>query len=285
MRGLRRILFLTVFAVFWSGVLAFGYDQQPAEQQPAEQKAEAPKVTGSVTSAFLSQYIFRGYELSSGSLVIQPAVTLNYAGFSLNLWGNLDTNQNPTQSFHPSDPGTASWNETDLTLSYTYNIDKLSLTGGYIWYGTQYAKQTQELFLALGYDIITKPVLTIYQDIASYPGTYFQLAFSHSFPVYKEVTLDLGASFSYEWGQSNYWRTYQALTSAYTGPKYSAFHAGMLQGGVTIPIAKNFSIQPVVQWWFPLSDKASEKINGVPYNPNGNIDNTFVYGLNMTFNF
>lgn len=38
--------------------------------------AEEQKVTGSVTSAFLSQYVFRGYELSSGSLVIQPAITL-----------------------------------------------------------------------------------------------------------------------------------------------------------------------------------------------------------------
>jgi len=261
--------------VYFSIFIFASFKQQPAEQ----------KVTGSLTTAFLSQYIFRGYELSTRSMVIQPAVTLNYAGFSVNLWGNLDTNQTPTQSFHPSNPGTANWNETDLTLSYTYTLDKLSITPGYIWYGTQYATQTQELFLSLAYDIITKPVLTVYQDIANSPGTYFLLAFSHSIPVYKEATFDLGASFSYEWGQGNNWKTYQALTGAYTGPKYAAFHSGMVSGGFTIPVAKNFSVQPIVSWWFPLSSKAKETIDGVSYNPDGYLKSLVVYGLNTTFSF
>jgi hypothetical protein len=113
-------------------------------------QAEEQKVSGSITSSFLSQYVFRGYELSSNSLVIQPAITLSYYGFSLNLWGNLDTNQTQTQSFVPSNPGHSKWNETDPTLSYTHTIDKFSLTGGYIWFGPEFAKQTQELFLALG---------------------------------------------------------------------------------------------------------------------------------------
>ncbi len=247
--------------------------------------AEEQKVTGSASAAFLSQYVFRGYELSSKSMVIQPAINLSYYGFSAGLWGNLDTHQTQTQSFFPSDPGHASWNETDLTLSYTYAIDKLSLTGGYIWYGTQYAKQTQELFVSAGYDIITKPVLTIYQDISRYGGTYFQLALSHSFPVYKEITLDLGATFSYMWGQDNYWKTFEESTDGYTGSKYSAFHAGMVSGGFSIPVAKNFVVQPIAQFWFPLSSKAQRTVDGSPYNPNGNVDNTFVYGINATFTF
>ena len=280
MKRLRIIVVLTVLAVFLSGGIALGEDQKPAEQ-----KAEEPKVTGSASTAFLSQYIFRGYEIGSHSMVIQPAITLSYYGFSANLWSNFDTRQHPTQSFFPSTTGNSSLNETDLTLSYTYTIDKLSLTGGYIWYGTQYANQTQEFFLSAAYDIISKPVLTIFQDIDNYPGTYFQLAFSHSLPVYKEITFDMGASFSYEWGQGNYWKTYQSSTGAYTGDKYSAFHAGMLQGGVTIPVTKTFSVQPVLQWWFPLSGDAHKTVNGVSYNPNGKLDNTVVFGLNMAFNF
>jgi hypothetical protein len=244
--------------------------------------AEEQKVTGSVTSAFLS---LRGYELSSNSLVIQPAITLSYYGFSVNLWGNLDTNQTQTQSFFPSNPGHSSWNETDLTLSYTHTIDKFSLTGGYIWYGPEFAKQTQELFLAVGYDIIFKSVFTVFQDIAHYGGTYFQLALSHSVPVYRKITLDLGASFSYMWGQDHYWRTYQELTGGYTGAKYSAFHAGMVSTGFTIPVAKNFVVQPVMQFCFPLSNDAHRRINNTPYNPNGNVDDTFVYSASATFTF
>jgi hypothetical protein len=255
------------------------------EQKTTDSVKEEQKVTGSVTSAFLSQYVFRGYELSSQNLVIQPAITLSYYGFSLNLWGNLDTNQKQTQSFVPNDPGHASWNETDLTLSYTYNVGKFSLTGGYIYYGPNFAKQTQEFFMSVGYDIITKPVLTIYQDIEQYPGTYIQLALSHSVPVYKKVTLDLGSSFSYMWGQGNYWRTFQESTGSYTGSKYSAFHAGMVSAGFSIPVWKNFVVQPVAQFWFPLSSKARRTDGGVPYNPNGNLDNTFVYGINTTLTF
>jgi hypothetical protein len=48
------------------------------------------------------------------------------------------------------------------------------------------------------------PVFTVYQDIAHYGGTYLQLALSHSAPVYRKITLDLGASFSYMWGRDNY---------------------------------------------------------------------------------
>lgn len=252
---------------------------------PSGLLAEEQKVTGNATLSFFNQYLFRGYELSSHSLVIEPAVTLSYYGFSANVWGNYDSHQRGTQSFVPNNPGQASWNETDLTLSYTHKFDKVSLTGGYIYYGTENAKQAQELFMAAGYDIITKPVFTIYQDISYYSGTYFQLALSHSLPVYKKITLDLGTSFSYMWGQGNYWKTFQESTGDYSGAKYSAFHTVMLSAGFSIPVAKNFVIQPITQFWFPLSGKAQRKINGNPYNPSGNVDNTFVYGINSTLTF
>jgi hypothetical protein len=101
----------------------------------AEEAKQDEKVTGSVSAGVYNRYIFRGYELSSGSVVVQPSVTLSYKGFSVNYWGNIDTNERATQSFVPDRPGRKSFNESDLTLSYTYTIDKLSLTGGYIYYG------------------------------------------------------------------------------------------------------------------------------------------------------
>jgi hypothetical protein len=252
---------------------------------PSALHAEEQKLTGSATLSLFSQYVFRGYELSKNSLVIQPSVTLSYYGFSANVWGNFDIDQHETQSFFPRETGNSRWNETDLTLSYTHSFGKWNLTGGYIWYGTVYAKQTQEVFVSVGYDIITKPVFSIYQDISRYGGTYFQLAFSHSQPVYDKITLDLGASFSYMWGQSNYWKTYSQWSEDYTGGRYSAFHTGMVTAGFTIPVTKNFSIQPVTQFWFPLSGKAQRRIYGNPLNPSGNVDYTIVYGLNTTFTF
>jgi len=276
MRGLRYMAVMTVIVLALSAGMVFGEEQKPPEE---------PKVTGSFATGFLSQYVFRGFELSSRSLVIQPSVTLSYRGFNLNLWGNYDSHQTTTQSFVPDNPGKASWNETDLTLSYTYALDKWSFTGGYIYYGTNYFPQAQELFLSVGYDIITKPVLSVYQNIANYPATYLNLALSHSFPVYKDISLDLGASFWALFGQSGFWKTYESSTGAYTGSKFSNLLSGMLSAGVTIPIVKNFSVQPVLQYWFPLSSDARKTVGGVPYSPAGNIDNTVVYGLNATFTF
>ncbi len=104
---------------------------------------------------------------------------------------------NPTQSFTPDRPEKKSVNEIDLTLSYTYTLNKLSLTGGYIYYGTKYADETEEVFLSLSYNIISKPTLTVCRDILTYPGTYVNLNFSHSIPVYDKITADLSASFGY----------------------------------------------------------------------------------------
>lgn len=251
----------------------------------AEEEKQEDKVTGSVSAGVYNRYIFRGYELSSSSFVIQPSITVSYKGFSVNYWGNIDSDEHRTQSFVPDREGRKSFNESDITLSYTYNIDKLSLTAGYIYYGTKYADETEEVFLSASYDIISKPTLTIYRDISTYPGTYVNLSFSHSLPVYKDITIDLLASFGYFKGDDSYWRTYENSTRGYTGKKYNAFHDGKLQAGLSIPVTKNLTVQPVVQYWFPLSGKAKRIVDGSSYNPNGHLDDTWVIGLNTTFSF
>jgi hypothetical protein len=292
---------ILVFALVYSVSLSVVYAEEQPAAPPAAPAAAAPEaaapaapaapaVTGSAAMSILNRYIFRGYELSSGSAVFQPSLTINYAGFSASLWSNIDSNQHQTQSFAPvvTSRGHNNYNETDLTLNYTFNIDKLALTGGFVYYGTEYAPETEELYVSATYDMIAHPTLAIYRDINHYPGTYFNLSFSQSIPVYKEVTLDLGASVGYEAGSANYWNTY-VPNMGYIGGKYSAFHDGMLKAGFTIPVTKLFSIQPVVQYWFPLSDDAnktvSDKFGINQFNPNGHLDQTVVYGLNMTFNF
>ncbi len=246
------------------------------------------KVTGSASVGVFNRYIFRGYEIGSHSIVIQPALSVSYKGFSGSLWSNIDSDEHATQSFVPDKAGHKSFNETDLTLSYTYVIDKLSLTAGYIYYAMKYNNppgDTEELFVSASYDTFLKPTLSVYRDITSYPGTYFNLSLSHSITVYKDITLDLGASAGYFVGSDDYWKTYESSTGDYTGKKYSAFHDGMVKAGFTIPIAKNLSVQPVAQYWFPLSSKAKKTVDGNSYNHNGKLDDTFVTGINLTFSF
>ncbi len=247
--------------------------------------AEEPKVSGFAAFGGFNKYVFRGYELSSRSIVFQPSAGISYRGFSACFWGNIDTDEHPTQTFIPDRPGEKSFNETDLTLSYNHNLGKLSLTAGYIYYGTKFTAETEEIYGSLSLDVPGKPTLFVYRDITSYPGTYFNLSLSHSFDLYRGATLDLMGAAGYFVGGSGYWKTYESSTGGYTGKKYQAFHDGLVSAGITIPVGKAFAIQPIVQYWFPLSDRAKKTVDGNSYNPNGKLDETLVVGMNLKFTF
>ncbi len=282
---MKRAAFLILVVLFHIFVLV-------AAGSADEPKSPEDKVAGSASLSVFNRYISRGYEMSKNSMVIQPSLNVSYKGFAVTFWGNIDTNQHMTQSF---DPGTAEgqkgYNETDMTLSYTYNIGKLSLTGGYIYYGTKYANETEEFFLSGACDIFLKPTLAIYRDINAFAGTYINLSLAHSFTIYKEVTLDLGASGGYFIGSGSYWKTYELATAAYTGSKYSGFHDGMVKAGLTIPVSKQVTLQPVIQYWFPLSGDSRKTMgtdasgNRISYNPNGYLRGNYVGGMTATFSF
>jgi hypothetical protein len=288
-----KSILATIFILFVFVTGVYAEEQAPvaapAPATAAAPAAPAPDVTGSVSFAGLNKYIFRGAEISARSVVLEPSVTINYKGFSLNVWGNIDTDQHATQVFVPGKDGSGeghkSFNETDLTLSYTYNIDKLALTGGYIYYGTEYAQQTQELYVSTTYDMIAHPTISIYRDIDANPGWYVNLSVSQSLPVAKmpngDMTVDLGASFGYY--------NISSLTPA--NKTYSALHDGMVKVGLTVPVAKNVVVQPITQYWFPLSGKAHHDqlvtVDGSIFNnnPAAHIDNTFVFGVGATLSF
>jgi hypothetical protein len=287
--GVVILGFLCLFLVLGAGNYAFAQEKKEgkaAEEQKPPVKAEEtpPGVTGTATMGVFSQYIFRGYELSKNSVVFQPALTASYAGFSASFWGNIDSSQHATQNFGPDDHH-KSFNETDLTLSYTRSFDKLSLTGGYIYYGTKYADETEEFFGTVAYDMIGKPSLSVYQDFNKYPGTYFNLSLAHSIKLGAGVTLDLGASAGYEWGQGSYWKTFEPATGARTGSKYQAFHDGKVQAGLTIPLTKKVSLVPLLQYWFPLSDDAKRHWGSDSYNPNGYLKCLWAGGANINYSF
>lgn len=291
----KIVVSAAALCIMGTGLAAAAEEAKPAAT-PAVPAAAAPaapaedKVTGSFSIGAYNRYIFRGYELSTHSAVIQPQLSASYKGFTATFWGNIDTREKGTQSFVPDNDGHRSWNETDFTLSYTFSpIDKLSITGGLIYYATKYTKETEELFLSATYDWYGKPTLSVYRDIRTYPGTYISFGLSHSEPIYKistgDITLDLGASAAYFIGDDDYWKTYESSTGGYTGKKYSAFHDGMVKAGFTVPLGKGFSVSPMVQYTFPLSSKAKKEVDNVSYNFNGKLDQNVVYGLGLTFSF
>ena len=230
------------------------------------QGTSAP-VMGNTSLGAFNRYIFRGYRLGRDSLVLQPVLAVSVRGISVTFWGNIDMEEKATPSFVPDRPGQKSFNETDLTVSYTHGVGKLGLTAGFIYYGTKYTAETQELYIGASLDVPGSPALTVYRDIDAYPGTYILLTLAHAIALKNGITLDLGASAAYFSGSGEYWRTYLPSTGSYVGDKYRALHDGMIKAGLTIPLVKNLGLQALTQFYFPLSAAAGRKPMAIPITP------------------
>jgi len=210
--------------------------------------------SASADIAIFNQYIWRGFELSKGSAVIQPSISLGYKGLGLNAWGNLDTNLDPALD-NGLERDEAKWNETDFTVSYEASAGPVLLGAGFIYYALDGMDDSRELYVTAGYDTLLSPTLTIYREIAHSPAWYVNFAVSHSIELPKGVTLDLAGSVGY------YYSDDDEFTEVNDGSeKYRTFHDGLISIGLTIPISDYCSVSPSVVYTFPLSDKARDLI-------------------------
>jgi len=225
-------------------------------------EAEEDKPTANLTVGAFSQYIWRGFELSKDSIVVQPSMTVGYKGFSANVWGNLDTDP------YSATDETNNWNETDLTLAYGWEMGPVAFSVGYIYYALDAADDSQEFFVSAALDTLLKPTLTVYRDTDAFPGWYTTLGISHSFPVQGDITLDLGA-------QASYLAADEASTFAEAdGSKYSNFHDGVLSVGLTVPVNKYITVIPKLNYTFPLSSDAKDLMRSESLSD----DDDFIYG-------
>jgi hypothetical protein len=263
-----------------------------ANQEPVKTVQEEDKVTGEIDLSALSAYIWRGQELSRDSVVVQPAVTVSYKGFSLNVWGNLDT-----KPYSAADNKyAANYTETDYTISYSRKFGILQVIPGYIYYGlgAPYAGGTapldsQELFLTLGLDTILSPTLTAYKEIDHYHQWYFLLGVSHVFEFNKIISLKLAASASYLLSTDETTYAKYDSNSLPTTDKYNNFHDGTASVSLPIVVYKTLSLTPIISYVFPLCDDAryEMKARGLQgaANPSDR-DSSYLYGgviLSYTF--
>jgi hypothetical protein len=267
--------FVIVFSLSLAMMTAASF--APAEEMPAEEKTSPEMPSFNFSADFLTQYVWRGYALSNNSLVVQPSITVSYKGFSANVWGNFDTDED--DDFGPQ--GHANWNETDFTLSYSLKIYKgLSATVGGIYYVLDNVDDSFEVFGGLSADLpwLTAK-FTVYREVFHYPGWWFQFDISRSFhlPLY-EASLDLGTGLIYQASND---------AGAYPDPDdpthaYSGFHAGYISAALNIPVHKYITVSPKVGYWFPLGNEASDVIKGLSWDEKSN----HVYGgLSVSFHF
>jgi uncharacterized protein (TIGR02001 family) len=208
---------------------------------PATLFAEEAKPEASADIGVFSKYIWRGFELSDDGLVIQPSATVGYKGFSLNLWGNLDTN-------YMSDD--AEFSETDMTLSYATDIGPVALDVGYIYYALD-GSDTGEFYVSAGFGTLLSPALSIYRDIDGFPGWYVNFGISHSVEFGNGMSLDLAASVGY---------------MDVDDTDYQEMHDGFVSVGLTIPLGQYFSLSPSIAYSFGLSSEADLAFETGPNN-------------------
>jgi hypothetical protein len=222
---------------------------------------EAADTSGSASVDLLSDYVWRGQTLSEDDGVVQPSVGITYGNFGANLWANFDAE-------------TEEHTETDLTLSYGFSKDKLSLEVGYIYYALEGTDDTQEAYLALAYDTILSPSLIIYYDFDEGDGAFLIASIGHSIGLMDEVSLNLGASVSL-----NFDNEIMGVDS--DGDTFTDFYNGEITASVSVPISKNLVIEPKIAYSFPLTNNAEDVFEALPSGEN----DIFYGGVGMSLGF
>ncbi len=219
--------------------------------------AEAIETSGSASVDVMSSYIWRGFELHEDTAV-QPSVGITYGGFGANLWSDYNTDTDEAV-------------ETDLTLNYALSVDKFSIEAGYIYFALDDADDTQELYLTVGYDVILSPSVTVYYDVEEGDGAFLTASIGHSYALPKDLSLDLGASVSYN------------AESKYSIGDYNEFHNADVSASLSIPVTENISIAPMVAYTFALSDESEAAIEAL--SADGDKSSFFYGGANITLSF
>lgn len=261
------ILVMTAFMVLPSPVVCAG--REPAAD---------------LSFSLLSAYIWRGFELSRDSMVVQPSTTFSWEGFSANLWANWDTDLYDGKPENLD--GYDNYNETDITFSYSRDFGMVSAEAGYIYYALDKANDSQEFYVAGTLNVLLSPTLTVYREFAHYPCTYIELAVSRRFSLPRQILLNIGLSGSYL--DSDDRDVHQDPDNPDKG--YSSLHDGKFSVSMEIPLtaflhasgAKYFTISPEVNWVFPLSGDASKNMADAALGNTRN--NNFIYG-GATFSF
>ena len=169
--------------------------------------AEEPKVSVEAEALLISQYNWRGMVLNE-DLSLQSSLTVAYGGFSFNLWGQMDlTDFGEDECHYTDDCDSRAWQftEVDFVFDYSHSFDKFTIGAGVIFYlfpNWDHAEDTHEVYLALSYDCLLQPALTIYYDFDEVEAFYVNFAVGHSFSINDKFGIDISSNVGY--GDSDY---------------------------------------------------------------------------------
>ncbi|MFQ5354180.1 MAG: hypothetical protein ACE5DR_04470, partial [Thermodesulfobacteriota bacterium] len=176
----------------------------------------AIEVSGTAGLDVMTNYVWRGQQLSDDHGVLQPYLEASYNGVTVNFWANEDL-QNTQHT------------ETDFTLSYSREIQKLAVDAGYIYYALDGFDDTQEFYLTLAVDVIGSPSITYYGDFDEGRGGFLVVSIGHSLALPKGMTLSGGFSASVNFRNA-------IMGTDRTGSRFTNFYNGEVSASLAIPV-------------------------------------------------
>ncbi len=246
-----------------SSIQIVSSQSQPGSKEPEGLEPEPPanfSIGWDITLA--SKYIFQGIDYSEGNKhVVQPEVTLTVKDFSAILWFNYDLHAKK-------------FNEIDLYLQYSREIENLILTAGYghfnydrvEWDQEQEVfiewEPSQEVFIDLSYNTLLNPYLSIHYDFDAGEGSYSTLGISHGMET-PLGALSLGTNIFY---QANYY--------GFTG-----FPSMELNGAMEYSIGP-FTITPSISYFLTW-----ENGDFTEDGPEGPVPDTWLFSINVAQSF
>lgn len=185
----------------------------------------------------VSDYVWRG-QLLTDDPVIQPYFGIGAKGFSLSVWGSVDTtdhNETGGEEFR--------FQEVDYSLSYSLTpAEGLDLTTGVIYYdfpGTGAAATSETFVSAALSDLPLTPTATVYYDFDEVNGIYADLGIGHTFSLTDKLGLNLSAGIG--WADEDY-------NAAYFSVAESGLNDIGLRGALEYTINDSCSISAYVKY-------------------------------------
>lgn len=214
-----------------------------------------------------SGYVFRGLE-ANDDMVLQPAATIGWYGFTLQAWGNIDLDDDDTDSRNEF-----TW--WDVSLDYTHRFGPVAATIGGIYYDfpNRGLPDTIEVFggLALPECPLT-PQIKAYYDIDEAEGWYFTFDLAHSIALPRlcdrmpwAIEIAAGVGYGTE-DHNDYWY-------GESEDNFVDFHSSI---SLPVKVTHWFHVRPIVTYTSVLAGDLRDAA------PDADV---IIFGVNFTFLF
>lgn len=145
--------------------------------------AEDSALSINLSTAFNTDYLFRGFNLYDGAS-IQPSATIAYetegfGTFGGSVWSHLSAEGNRKDE---------AFTEIDYTLTYDISYEAFSFTLGHVFYtfpkdDNDLILSSNEIFASVTADALLAPTFSFYHDYQAFDAQYYELNFSHSLEI------------------------------------------------------------------------------------------------------